>query len=255
MEVNLFLSKMRKKSESTERKTKSSRRKSKPGDPGNASAGFDDKNTGEISNHNQTVQTDVLLGEDDISMTGIDQKEIEEDKGSDVPENVSWKASKERIIQERTREKEAHQDYKRKEKQMRIERNERLLEQKKRKREREYSRLPMEVLQKVARQQESQTLEFETSTSSGGHVTFDSSSEKEEEYDECEKDDEISAMKVVVISKEIRKPKKVQQSATSFLQERLFGGRVQRISPLSEIDRDRRRYVYAPASKFSKNCV
>lgn len=52
-------------------------------------------------------------------------------------------------------------------------------------------------------------MEFEISILSGGYVIFDSFSEKEEEYDECEKDDEILVMKVVVIFKEIRKLKKV----------------------------------------------
>ena len=252
--MNLSSEKMRKKSENTKRKSMSSRPIGKPEDPGVASAGFDDENMSEISAHNQTHQTDILLRDDQIEKASSpvfdvirnDNKKNEEDEDDEGPEDLSWKVSEEIAIQKRVQEKEAHLENKRKEKQMRKERSERLLEQKKRKREREYSRLPVEVLQQVAKQQKSQTLEVETS---GYHVTFNSSSEEEEDG---EKDDEISAVKVVVMPREIRKAKKIQQSASLFLQERLFGDRVQRISAISELDRKKRRYVCEAASKFSK---
>lgn len=177
------------------------------------------------------------------------------DQEDDAPEDVSWKASKESALRERTLEKEIILDAKRKEKQTRIERNEKLREQKERKRAREYSRLPMEVLQKVAKQQESEkTLKSQT-IDTGSHVTFDSSSEDEQEEQEEEGlavDEELPEIKVVVLPRETKKPKKVQQSASLFLQEHLFGDRIQRISASKNSDRTRKYKALVPALKFSK---
>ena len=253
---------MRRSIENTERKSKSSKRKEKHKDEGIVSAEFDDENTDELIV--QTVKSNAheedMKTASDRSTPVIpenfpeDRKVVsaDDEAADDSPEDVSWKVGKENAIQERAREKEAQMDKKRKEKQVRIERNERLREQKERKREREYSRLPVEVLQQVAKQQESQKLEDETRTDrkGGDHVTFASSSEEED--DEDANTEENLAVKVVVISKEIRKPKKIQQSANSFLQEHLFGDRLQRISAISDLDRSKKRDVYEPASKFCK---
>lgn len=253
---------MRRSIENTERKSKSSKRKEKHKDEGIVSAEFDDENTDELIV--QTVQSNAheedMKTASDRSTPVIpenfpeDRKVVsaDDEAADDSPEDVSWKVGKENAIQERAREKEAQMDKKRKEKQVRIERNERLREQKERKREREYSRLPVEVLQQVAKQQESQKLEDETRTDrkGGDHVTFTSSSEEED--DEDANTEENLAVKVVVIPKEIRKPKKIQQSANSFLQEHLFGDRLQRISAISDLDRSKKKDVYEPASKFCK---
>lgn len=253
---------MRRSIENTERKSKSSKRKEKHKDEGIVSAEFDDENTDELIV--QTVQSNAheedMKTASDRSTPVIpenfpeDRKVVsaDDEAADDSPEDVSWKVGKENAIQERAREKEAQMDKKRKEKQVRIERNERLREQKERKREREYSRLPVEVLQQVAKQQESQKLEDETRTDrkGGDHVTFASSSEEED--DEDANTEENLAVKVVVIPKEIRKPKKIQQSANSFLQEHLFGDRLQRISAISDLDRSKKKDVYEPASKFCK---
>ena len=102
-------------------------------------------------------------------------------------------------------EKEVLLDTKRKEKQIRIERNERFRAQKERKRAREYSRLPMEVLQQVAKQQESQADDVATQTVTGDHVTFDSSSEDDEDKDETEDNEETPAIKVLVLPRETKK--------------------------------------------------
>lgn len=253
---------MRRSIENTERKSKSTKRKEKHKDEGIVSAEFDDENTDELIV--QTVQSNAheedMKTASDRSTPVIpenfpeDRKVVsaDDEAADDSPEDVSWKVGKENAIQERAREKEAQMDKKRKEKQVRIERNERLREQKERKREREYSRLPVEVLQQVAKQQESQKLEDETRTDrkGGDHVTFTSSSEEED--DEDANTEENLAVKVVVIPKEIRKPKKIQQSANSFLQEHLFGDRLQRISAISDLDRSKKKDVYEPASKFCK---
>lgn len=253
---------MRRSIENTERKSKSSKRKEKHKDEGIVSAEFDDENTDELIV--QTVQSNAheedMKTASDRSTPVIpenfpeDRKVVsaDDEAADDSPEDVSWKVGKENAIQERAREKEAQMDKKRKEKQVRIERNERLREQKERKREREYSRLPVEVLQQVAKQQESQKLEDETRTDrkGGDHVTFASSSEEED--DEDANTEENLTVKVVVIPKEIRKPKKIQQSANSFLQEHLFGDRLQRISAISDLDRSKKKDVYEPASKFCK---
>ena len=253
---------MRRSIKNTERKSKSSKRKEKHKDEGTVSAEFDDENTDELIV--QTVQSNAheedMKTASDRSTPVIpenfpeDRKVVsaDDDAADDSPKDVSWKVGKETAIQERAREKEAQMDKKRKEKQVRIERNERLREQKERKREREYSRLPVEVLQQVAKQQESQKLEDETRTDrkGGDHVTFASSSEEED--DEDANTEENLAVKVVVIPKEIRKPKKIQQSANSFLQEHLFGDRLQRISAISDLDRSKKKDVYEPASKFCK---
>ena len=248
---------MRRRIKNTEKKDKSSKRKEKKKDQGIVSAEFDDENTDEPCVQNQTVESNAH--EEDIKTASDrstpvitenfadDRKAVTED---DSPEDVSWKVSKENAIQERAREKDAQMDNKRKEKLIRIGRNDRLREQKERKREREYSRLPMEILQQVVKQQESHKLEVETGTEGGDHVTFASSSEEEEDGDA--NTEENSAVKVVVIPKEIRKPKKIQQSASLFLQGHLFGDRLQRISATSDLDRSKRNDVYEPASKFCK---
>ncbi|XP_078380377.1 uncharacterized protein LOC144663347 [Oculina patagonica] len=179
-----------------------------------------------------------------------------DDDGDDAPEDVSWKSSKESAIRERTLEKEIALDAKRKEKQTRIERNERLREQKERKRAREYSRLPMEVLQEVAKRQKSQNNEdvLSQSVDTGNHVTFDSSSEDDQDEKEegPEVNDETPEIKVLVLPREVKKPKKIQQSASLFLREQLFGDRIQRISPSKDSDRTRKYKTIAPALKFSK---
>lgn len=179
------------------------------------------------------------------------------DEDDDIPEDVSWESSKEIAIRERTLEKETILDAKRKEKQSRIERNERLLEQKERKRAREYSRLPMDVLQQVAKRQKSQKNEelVSQSADTGNHVTFDSSSEDEQDDQEeegPEVNEEISEIKVLVLPREVKKPRRIQQSASLFLREQLFGDRIQRISPSKNSDRTRKYKTIAPALKFSK---
>ena len=177
----------------------------------------------------------------------------------DAPVDVSWKAAKESALRERTLEREIVLDTKRKEKQMRIERDEKLREQKERKRAREYSRLPMEILQKVARQQESEeTLKSQT-IESRSHVTFDNSSEDEQDEREEQKEEqgavqeETAGIKVLVLPRETKKPKKIQQSANLFLQERLYGDRVQRISASRSSDLMKKsRNTLVPARNFSK---
>lgn len=178
-----------------------------------------------------------------------------DDQDDDVPEDVSWKASKESAIRERTLKKEIFLDAKRKEKQMRIERNERLREQKERKREREYSRLPVDVLQQVAKQQvaEQQESQISQSDDTGNHVTFDSSSEDEDEDKEQPEESEATPeIKVLVLPRETKKPKKIQQSASLFLREHMFGDRIQRISQVKDSDRKRKYRALGPALKFSK---
>lgn len=179
-----------------------------------------------------------------------------DDGGDDAPEDVSWKSSKESAIRERTLEKEIVLDAKRKEKQTRIERNERLREQKERKRAREYSRLPMEVLQEVVKRHKSQNNEDVVSQSvdTGNHVTFDSSSEddQDEEEEGPKVNEETPQIEVLVLPREVKKPKKIQQSASLFLREQLFGDRIQRISPSKDSDRTRKYKTIAPALKFSK---
>jgi len=175
------------------------------------------------------------------------------DEDEDVPEDILWKSSKETAIRELKLEKKIILDVKRKEKQSRIERNERLLEQKERKRAREYSRLPIDVLQQVAKRQKSlvpQSVDHDT----GNHMTFDSSSEDEHDDQEGarglpEVNEEIPGIKVLVLPREVRKPKRIQQSASLFLREQLFGDRIQRISPS---DGTRSSKTIAPARKFSK---
>lgn len=179
------------------------------------------------------------------------------DEDDDIPEDVSWESSKEIAIRERTLEKETILDAKRKEKQSRIERNERLLEQKERKRAREYSRLPMDVLQQVAKRQKSQKNEelVSQSADTGNHVTFDSSSEDEQDDEEeegPEVNEEIPEIKVLVLPREVKKPRRIQQSASLFLREQLFGDRIQRISPSKNSDCTRKYKTIAPALKFSK---
>lgn len=179
------------------------------------------------------------------------------DEDDDIPEDISWKSSKEIAIRERTLEKETILDAKRKEKQSRIERNERLLEQKERKRAREYSRLPMDVLQQVAKRQKSQKNEelVSQSADTGNHVTFDSSSEDEQDDQEeegPEVNEEIPEIKVLVLPREVKKPRRIQQSASLFLREQLFGDRIQRISPSKNSDCTRKYKTIAPALKFSK---
>lgn len=174
-----------------------------------------------------------------------------DDDNGDAPKDVSWKASRESAIQELKKEKERFQESKQKEKLARIERNEKLLEQKQRKRAREYSRLPTEVLQHIAKQQESQAKEdvVQSTVPTGNHVTFDSDDEQEEE---TEIYDEEPPVKVLVLPKETEKPKKIQQSAKLFLREQLFGNRIQRISAVRDLDRRKTGFVFNPATNFAR---
>ena len=248
-----------KKNKNAKRTDKSSQGEGKLVNENSQSIVFVDENAGEIHVQDQTDITNVeknIKDDSDRVIAVIDKnpkenKNVEEDEDDDVPEDVSWKASKESVIQERTREKEVRLDIKRKEKQMRIERNERLQEQKERKRAREYSRLPVEVLQQVAKQQESQADEMVV-TQTGDHVTFDSSSEDEQE-DETDDIEETPPIKVLVLPRETKKPKKIQESASLFLQQHLFGDRIQRISATNDSDWKRKqKSKFRPATKFSK---
>ena len=252
---------MGKKNKNAKRTDKSSQGEGKLVDENSQSIVFVDENAGEIHVQDQTDITNVeenIKDDSDRVIAVIDKnpeenKDVEEDEDDDVPEDVSWKASKESVIRERIREKEVRLDIKRKEKQMRIERNERLQEQKERKRAREYSRLPVEVLQQIAKQQESQADEMVvTPTVTGDHLTFDSSSEDEQE-DETEDIEETPPIKVLVLPRETKKPKKIQESASLFLQQHLFGDRIQRISATNDSDwKQKQKSKFRPATKFSK---
>ena len=174
-----------------------------------------------------------------------------DDDNDDAPEDVSWKASRESAIQELKKEKERLQESKQKEKLARIERNEKLLEQKERKRAREYARLPTEVLQHIAKEQESQAKKdvVQSTVAAGNHVTFDSDDEQEEE---TEMYDEAPPVKVLVLPKETEKPNKIQESAKLFLREQLFGNRIQRISAVRDLDRRKTGFVFNPATNFAR---
>ena len=220
-----------------------------------------DENSGRVlvqGNTDETVEEKDIKDGTDRVIAVIDKNpaegsNVEDDNDDDVPEDVSWKASKESAIRELTREKESLLDSKRKEKQTRIERNERLRKQKERKRAKKYSRLPMEVLQHVAKQQEFQEKEevVAQTVATGDHVTFDSSSEDELE-EKTEEWEEEPAVKVLVLSRETKKPKKIQESASLFLQEHLFGDRIRRISSTKHSDNRRKTKGFAPAMNFSK---
>lgn len=260
---------MRKKTKKTKRNTEFKQGEGDLGEKNGASIVFVDELSSEIHVQDQTSPSELIstdkpnVKEDinckdgsDLLIAVIDKNptnevNAEEEEGDDAPEDVSFKASKESAIRERMREKEVLLDTKRKEKQMRIERNERLRKQKERKRTREYSRLPMEVLQQVAKQQESQDEEAVRQTVTTDHVTFDSSSEDDDE-DETDDTEETPPVKVLVLPRETKKPKKIQQSASLFLQERLFGDRIQRISATNDSDRKRSTKVFCPATKFSR---
>lgn len=253
---------MRKKTRSTKRTTKSSQGEVKLADQSTASIVFVDEDSSEAhvqDQRNKTIVEENIKDDTDRVIAVIDKKPteeriVEDEEEDDVPEDVSWKASKENAIRERTLEKEILLDVKRKEKQMRIERNERLREQKERKRAREYSRLPMEVLQEVAKQQESQAEEeikaVTQTVGTGDHVTFDSSSEDECE-EQNEETEETPGIKVLVLPKEAKKPKKIQQSASLFLRGHLFGDRIERISATKNSDRNKKRKGnFGPAVNF-----
>lgn len=233
-----------------------------------------DENSEEVQTRKESTQ---IIGEnatetefkddDDRLIAVIDKNPVkhsscvndDQDDDEDAPVDVSWKAAKESALRERTLEREIVLDTKRKEKQTRIERDEKLREQKERKRAREYSRLPIEILQKVARQQESEeTLKSQT-IESRSHVTFDNSSEDEQDEREEQKEEqgavqeETAGIKVLVLPRETKKPKKIQQSANLFLQERLYGDRVQRISASRSSDLMKKsRNTLVPAWNFSK---
>ena len=263
-----YFRKMRKKTKGRKLASKSSQNQGKLADQSTESTAFVDES--EIQ-----VQADKSSGADGEDLIKDDNEHViavidkspakckasergnteADDDGDDVPEDVSWKASKESAIRERILEKEIILDAKRKEKQTRVEKNERLREQKERKRAREYSRLPMEVLEQVAKRPKSQNNEdvVSQSVNTGDHVTFDSSSEDDDDEEEGpEVNEEMPEIKVLVLPKEVKKPKKIQQSASLFLREQLFGDRVQRISPSKDSDRTRKYKTIAPALKFSK---
>ena len=246
-----------KKSKNAKRTVKSSQGEGKLANENSESIVAVDENAGEIHVQDQTDITNVednIKDDSDRVIAVLDKnpktnRNVEEHKDDDVPEDVSWEASKESVIRARTREKEVRLDIKQKEKQMRKERNKRLQDQKERKRAREYSRLPMEVLQQVAKQQESQAAEMVvTQTVSGDHMTFDSSSE-----DGTEDFEESPPIKVLVLPRETKKPKKIQEPASLFLQQHLFGDRIQRISAANDSDWKRKqKSKFRPANKFSK---
>lgn len=259
-----YFRRMRKKTRKTKPTTKSNQKESELVVQSSGSIAFVDENSvevqvkGQINKKDKRDEEEGIKDDTDRVIAVIDknpaeESKVEDEEGDDVPEDVSWKASKESAIRERTREKEILLDTKRKEKQLRIERNERLREQKERKRAREYSRLPVEVLQQVAKQQESQPDEEVTQViGTGDHVTFDSSSEDEQE----EESEQTPAIKVLVLPRETKKHKTIQQSASLFLQERLFGDRIQRISAMKESDNKRKqRSGFGPAVKFSKKSL
>lgn len=266
---------MRRKTKQKKLPGKLNQSQGKPADQSNEGIVFVDESAlevqvkvGESNGEEETAITDnnekviAVIDKSPVQCKTCEENTTEtNDEDDDIPEDVSWKSSKETAIRERTLEKEIILDAKRKEKQSRIERNERLLEQKERKRAREYARLPMDILQQVNKRQKSQKNEdlvpqsLVNDHNTGNHMTFDSSSEDEQDDEEeevPEVNEEIPEIKVLVLPREVKKPKRVQESASLFLREQLFGDRIQRIPPSKDSDRTRKYKTIGPALKFSK---
>ena len=205
---------------------------------------------GEGDPNHELIISEVDTEDVDEAQEKLKTKIFSEEGDDDVPEDVSWKASKEIAIQEKTIRNEILYEVKRKEKQARIERNERLREQKERKRAKEYYRLPQEVLQHAARQES----EKEDPVTVGNYLTFESSKKSEVEHQEviAAESEDAPGIKVIVLPKETRKPKKIQEAANLFLQEHLYGPRLHRISTVKAIDLKRKKRTPKPALKFSK---
>ena len=177
----------------------------------------------------------------------------------DAPEAVSWSASKDAVLRDIEKEKESIKSTKEREKQFRIQREERSRKLKAAKKAKELSRLPEEVLQKVAGQLKEDNVGFDA----GGpdrdreHLTFDSDAEDNLEPtggSVSTSNFSHDGISVVVLPKETRKPKKIEASAAAFLQQQLYGDRIPRLSTMKALSLKRKSCSRKPAVKFAKKC-
>lgn len=187
---------------------------------------------------------------EDVNAEGDSEEE-------DAPEAVTWTASKELVLKEIEKEKESISNTRKREKQVRIHKEERSRQLKEERKAKELSRLPQEILQKVAAQQEAEDKSKETqetTQSLGEHVTFDSDSDSDLDMSEkmLQASDSVHGLNVLVLAKEARKPKKIQTSASDFLQQQLYGDRLQRVPTLKAMNYKRKGRSQKPAIKFAK---
>ncbi|EDO39356.1 predicted protein [Nematostella vectensis] len=197
----------------------------------------------------------------------FENREEGSDSESEAPDVVSWSASKEHAIHERQIEQNIVAETKLREKQIRKEREEKLkLQKQSRSSNQKYSRLPDHILERIAKKQKLADKEKELAGNSQGdfvgsnvegvkkksqHITFDSDSEEEGGPSSV---DEPSGVQVQLLNDQRNKKKmKVLDSATDFLNQHFYGGRLNRVDSLKDETLKRKGKLRGPALKFLKS--
>lgn len=174
----------------------------------------------------------------------------------DSPINISWKDSKEVFKQGEKKRKEAVDFVRSKEKEKRRKKNEMFVSQKRRKTDKrtdELTKLPQHIVLAVTKKPKVDT------NNTRKEKPLVKKRKPEEKLPKKRKrtdkrEDRLKKQehyKVLVVKDEVKKPKKVQDSAVKFLENHLYGNRIYRVSPSSNLTSQCKSFgVMKPALKF-----
>ena len=168
----------------------------------------------------------------------------------DCPVGISWKESQEVFRQDEKNRKEAVDFLRSKEKEKRRKKNEMFLSQK-RSRTSELTKLPEDIVLAVAKKPK---VDIENKKS------VDKVKEKQKSPTKSKRKEKIhdgllkkqGHYKILVVEDEVKKPKKIQDTAAAFLENHLYGNRLHRTSPSSNLTSQHKSSgTMKPAVKFS----
>lgn len=171
----------------------------------------------------------------------------------DSPVGISWKDSKEVFKQDEKKRKEAVDFVRSKRKEKRRKKNEMFVSQKRCRTNELLTKLPDDIVHAVAKKLKVDTNNQRTEKEFVGEVK-----EKQKSPTKCKKKGKSrdgpkkhGHYKVLVVEDEVKKPKKVQDSAATFLENHLYGNRLHRTSHSSNLtSRCKSSGKMKPAVKF-----
>ena len=172
----------------------------------------------------------------------------------DCPVGISWKESQEVFRQDEKNRKEAVDFLRLKEKEKRRKKNEMFLSQK-RSRTSELTKLPEDIVLAVAKKSKVDIENKKTEKESVDKVKEKQKSPTKSKRKEKIHDGLLKKQghyKILVVEDEVKKPKKIQDTAAAFLENHLYGNRLHRTSPSSNLTSQHKSSgTMKPAVKFS----
>ena len=175
------------------------------------------------------------------------QDKVEESE-DDAPVGVSWKESKDAFNKQEKQRKESVDYIRSKEREKRRKKNEMYVAQKRIKTSKtvfELTKLPDDIVQTVA-------MNVEKSKDENKPDELGKKAKKKRKKSSQKKANKEKYCDVVVVKDEVNKPKKIQDGASKFLENHLYGDRIQRTSTVSNLTLQSKSFgLMKPALKFS----